>query len=121
MFFWALRPGEVLASSARDESGRALGVDDVGTCTNQVIIYLRGSKTDQRGQGQRITLNCCPDVQICPVNMLGQFLHLRPLVGDLLFIREDRSPLGIYQFRTVVLRALGGMGFAASVFGLHSF
>lgn len=120
MFFGALHPREVLAGSALDESGRALGVDDVGTCTGQVIVYLQQSKTDQRGWGQRIILNR-PNMQLCPVNILGRYLQGRPLVGGYLFIHEDQSPLTIYQFRAMVMWALEDMGFVSSDYGLHLF
>lgn len=55
LFFLAFRPREVLCQSSLDTSDRVLTMEDVAFEVGAVVLTLRFSKTDQRGQGKRLS------------------------------------------------------------------
>lgn len=120
-FFGALRVSELVASSKRDTSDRALHLDDVILGTNTILIKIRRSKTDQAGQGKQVQLHGCDDPKLCPIKALASFLEVRGQEAGFLFIHSDGSPLTKYQFWVVTSKALASLGLQGVQFGTHSF
>ncbi|XP_066489002.1 integrase/recombinase xerD homolog [Tiliqua scincoides] len=121
LFFGAFRPSEVLSISKFKPGDRALRWGDCVLGANHVSLFLRHSKTDQRGKGQWVHLKRSATVEICPVQAIVAYRRVAPQGAGPLFRHENASPLTIYQFRAVFHAALRGRSLAPDRFGLHSF
>lgn len=108
LFFGAFRPSEVLAWSVND-AGRALRYEDYCPKAGTITLWLRHSKTDQRGRGHWITLKLSPSESLYPVMMLLRYRAGGLLGPGLFFHHADGSPLES-QFRAMFNRALEAIG-----------
>jgi integrase len=69
----------------------ALDVDDVAETTDGLVVTIRGSKTDQEGDGASIGLPYGSDPQTCPVRTLRSWLDAAGIVEGPVF-RARRPP-----------------------------
>lgn len=121
LFFGAFRPSEVLSVSKFNPGDRALRWGDCQVGPNRVSLFLRHSKTDQRGRGQWVHLKKAAIGEICPVRAVAAYWRQAPQGAGPLFRHENALPMTVYQFRAVFHAALQRLGVAPGLFGLHSF
>ncbi|XP_067323906.1 uncharacterized protein [Anolis sagrei] len=120
-FFGALRVSELIPTSKKDLSQRALLFSDVTIRDEQLQIRVRSSKTDQRAMGSLISLSKCADDDICPVFAVTQFITIRGSTPGYFFCHQHGGPLTKYQFWTLTAKALKLLGLGHLKFGTHSF
>ena len=78
-FYGFLRVGEFTVSSKHSDSSRTLGRNDVWFESSDplpMIVRLRFSKTDQRGDSAILRFHSMLHPSFCPVNALAGYLHI---------------------------------------------
>lgn len=120
-FFGALRVGELMASSKKHGSRRALTLEDVQILSNSLEVRIRTLKTDQKGKGKIFSLAVCDDGELCPVAAMVRYLAVRGPSKGYLFCHADTSPLTRYQFWLVSGKAWVKLGLSGVQFGINSF
>ncbi|XP_067320361.1 integrase/recombinase xerD homolog [Anolis sagrei] len=120
-FFGALRVSELVATGKTDGSLKALLLSDVKLTQQGLQIFIRSSKTDQRGRGTEVSLAHCEDGDICPVRAVTEFMSARGVTPGYFFIHKDGFPLTRYQFWALTNKALKVLGLQQHKFGTHSF
>ncbi|XP_053117560.1 uncharacterized protein LOC128329827 [Hemicordylus capensis] len=120
-FFGAFRPSELLPRSGSSPRDRCLQYSDLTFGEGEARLFLRRSKTDQRGRGQTVRLVAAREVSVCPVAALRHYVGLAPFAGSCLFSHSDQTPLTQYQFLAVLRRALRAAGVPLQGLTLHSF
>lgn len=118
-FFGAFRLMELVAVNRTSPTG--LLFSEACFCEEYLLLWLRRSKTDQRGRGRWIRLNRFLGSPLCPVEALRLFLDVRPSCGVALLCHEDGSPLTKFQFNSVLRRSLVGLGCGNFKVSAHSF
>lgn len=118
-FFGAFRVGE-LVSPAKQVAG-GLKMQDVEVKRDRVLLKLGRSKTDQAGKGVKVQLFRLPGSGICPVQVVEEFLLIRPVGEGPLFVHEDRTFLSRFQFIAVFRKCIGAAGLDSRQFASHSF
>ena len=124
-----LRVSEFTVSSANGAVGRGLHLADIaftkaesqGQTTEQVVVTIRYSKTDQRGQSSSVVLPENKVKDMCPVYMLKQYLTLRTPGAGQLFWHFNKSPVTRYQFSTIVKKSLLSQHISSEGITSHSF
>lgn len=96
-------------------------VQEVGAGEDRVVLWLRKSKTDQRGKGMRAVLFSLPGLRVCPVSGVRAFMGVRPNKGGPFLLHEDGSYLSRFQFVAVARKCLRAAGFDCLQFASHSF
>ena len=102
-FFAMLRPGEVLLG---DNPSHTLRVQAVSLRSDRLVVTVPSSKTSHSPFTTELVAR--PDLAICPVQALRQYLHIRP-VGcsrDFLFVSGQSKPITTRQ----LIRTLRGAG-----------
>ncbi|XP_077779107.1 uncharacterized protein LOC144326415 [Podarcis muralis] len=120
-FFGALRIGEVVCDGGAFQARRGILLSDLTLSTNELLVQVRSSKTDQQGRGALLRLPAVQGPGPCPVRDTRRFLYLRPGSPGPLLIHADGSPLARHQFTRVMRRALAACGLPAGEFAAHSF
>ena len=122
-FFGFFRVSELLGQAQSLHRGRAgLLRKDIQLSNSTVAVNLRGSKTDQHGKGQTISLTQVGDApDVCPVRTLLQYLQDRPKSEDLLLVHRNSRPLTRYQFQAVLKKAAQFLGWPTYGYSSHSF
>ena len=106
---------------------------DVKIIGDKLEVFIRGSKTDQFQQGDRVPI-VRSGLSTCPVSMLERYFRVanidlsseqylfRPIVstknGESLRLSGS---LSYTRMREIVLQKLGSLGYNTQDFGLHSF
>lgn len=105
-----LRPGELVA----------LRQDDVRFTNSSLMLRLRTSKADQRGERKPLTI-VAVNSPCCPVFLLHNYLRIRAKFPDSLplFISKIGSPLSVSAVSSVVARMAQEDGLSGSFSG-HS-
>ena len=118
-FFGFFRISELIGQSKGGRGG--LEMSEVKMSTSRIKIHLRGSKTDQLGLGEVISLTRVPkEPTVCPVQSLSKFIDARPK-SEKLFVHLDGSVLTRYQFQAVLRKAAQFLGWQPQKFASHSF
>ncbi|XP_022103377.1 uncharacterized protein LOC110986066 [Acanthaster planci] len=123
-FFGFLRVGEFTVSRKSDDQSRILNYKDVwvlGSTPELLVIKLRFSKTDQRGESAELQFHRQPHSAICPVGATLQYLQVRPKVAGPFFCHFDHSPLTTYQFNRMLRACLEALNLSPQGFSSHSF
>ncbi|XP_033001330.1 integrase/recombinase xerD homolog [Lacerta agilis] len=120
-FFGALRVGEVVHEGDPGPLSRGLQLSDIQLSATELVVYIRRSKTDQRGKGAMVRLPATMQSGPCPVKDTKRFLDLRPPGSGPLLVHEDGSRLARQQFTRVMRMAIGACGLPAKEFAAHSF
>ena len=120
-FFGFLRVGELAVSSNSDHSA-VLRHSDIEIMSDRKSLQLkiRFSKTDQLGKGCIIEIGKVQGI-VCPVELMQEYLSVRPSRTGPLFIHFDGTPLSRYQFSAVLQKTIKLLGMQASHFKSHSF
>lgn len=114
-----LRVGEITVNSGL--AGHALLLENVTDVDPHTFeLFLPHSKTDQCGKGSRILVKCVQG-NTCPVNLLRQYVKVRPKTTGLLFIHFGGLPLTRYQFTKVLHKCLSILGIDSTTYKSHSF
>ncbi|XP_069092652.1 integrase/recombinase xerD homolog [Pleurodeles waltl] len=117
MFFGAFRVSELLGLS--EKSG--ILWREVRAVREGLALWVRQSKTDQKGLGVTVVLRRYPYKDICPVN-LGVQLRSKSVVSEgPVFCHADGRKVTAAQLLAILRKGLSGMGFDAERFGTHSF
>ena len=119
-YFGFLRAGEILT----DAMSSGLRPNDVQPDGNNIVIFIAGSKTDQKRLGQRVMLRTTHS-SVCPVAAyhkyrrsmvsLGLYSGARPM-----FRRKDGSSISQSMFRTQLRSCLVGIS-NPQLYNTHSF
>ena len=120
-FFGAYRLSEPVALARRSAGMACLRRQDITMEKDQMVIFLRWSKTDQEGKGVSSAIRCIPNQKVCAVHRVKHYLAMRPDTPGPLFMHEDGSCLSKYQFKTVLRAALHQAGLPARQFASNSF
>ena len=86
---------------------------------DNVFVNLKFSKTDQLGKGANIVL-ARTDTDVCPVNALMSYLHVRGPSPGPLFLLSDGTALTKGKLNTQLQHVLKQCGWPG-IFTLHSF
>jgi hypothetical protein len=70
-----------------------------------LLINVQHSKTDQMGKGTILQIGKL-NGPVCPFDLVGKYLRVRPQVQGPLFCHFDKSPLTRYQFTSVLSKAI---------------
>ena len=122
-FFGFFRVSELIGQGQSLSRGRTgIQKTDVRISNDKVVVKLRGSKTDQNGKGQSVSLpQVVESPDTCPVRVLLEYLQHRPKSGGLLLIHINSHPLSRYQFQAVLKKAAQFLGWPAQGYSSHSF
>lgn len=113
-----LRVSELAVYNSKATDG-VIALDDVIANKNMVSLHIRMSKTDQRGRGARIPIPITKSNTFLYFN-LRQYLMVRPNVPGPLFCHFNGSPLTVFQFRSVLKKALRFCGLDVARIKSHS-
>ena len=108
-YFGFFRVGEITASSKSADCSRIVGINDVvfeGGDQSVLLVQLRFSKTDQRGDAVTLRFQCTPELPLCPVRSILGYLEVRPARSGPLFIHANGSPVTAFQFRHMLKTSL---------------
>lgn len=94
---------------------------DVESAEDRVVLWLRQSKTDQRGKGVSVKLYKLPGSEVCPVRVVRDFMEVRPVGSGPFLVHGDGSCLSRFQFVAVFMKCLSAAGFDGRQFASHSF
>lgn len=121
-YFGLLRVGELVYTTYR-QTDQALNFNDIHLSKDltSVIVCIRKSKTNQVGRPVFLKLPSEAGPDICPVQALSAFVHIRPPQQGLLFVHADSRPLTRYQFNAVLAKVIKHLGLPVSQFKSHSF
>ena len=87
-----------------------------------VLINRSGSKTNQCGQSEVITIEQeALSPASCPVKALRQFIQIHPRNSEVLFVHFNGAPLSRQQFQSVLKKAARVLGWSVDGFSSHSF
>lgn len=124
-FFAFLRVGEFTANKRRNVTSPSLQINDISLTNDQLKLFIRKSKTDQRGYSNCIVVNRYLENDVtCPVLSLKKYLEIRPSLPNCqqLFIHIDGSCLTRYQVSAVLRKAVSFLNIPdADKFKSHSF
>ena len=104
----------------------ALDFEDVHHSPDGISLILRWSKTDQEGQGEKVSIPKGKKPATCPVTMLRQWLEFANIKSGPIFrpIRQNGrilpSRLTDRSVALIVKRHVGHAGFDAAEFSGHS-
>ena len=115
-----LRIGELAVSNRQTD--HTISISDVAFSHNgDLRVQIPSSKTDQLGAGCVIFLQCQPNSEICPCNLMRLFLKDRPPVPGPLFCHYNGKALTRYQFVSVLKKSLERIGVNGTRYSSHSF
>lgn len=77
--------------------------------TEELVINLRSSKTDQFNKGSTIVIPKASDIS-CAVISMRKYLEIRPRVDGPLFCHFNGEPLTRYQFSAILMKTLNLAG-----------
>ncbi|XP_038064538.1 uncharacterized protein LOC119739488 isoform X1 [Patiria miniata] len=123
-FFVFFRVGELTTASKSAGHERTLNFQDVWFASNDhsvLVVRLRFSKTDQRGDSVELRFHRDYHSPTCPVNMVSSYLLLRPHFAGPFFVHVDGTPLTTYQFSQMLRKSLVALGLPPQGFSPHSF
>jgi len=122
--FWGLfRIGELTVSSSKGRlATHTLLNTDVyfKSDTEELVINLRSSKTDQFNKGSTIVIPKASDIS-CAVISMREYLQIRPRVDGPLFCHFNGEPLTRYQFSAILIKTLNLAGVGGGNYKAHSF
>ncbi|XP_063423640.1 uncharacterized protein LOC134707625 isoform X2 [Mytilus trossulus] len=118
-FHGLFRVGELVVTNSLQ--GHTLQISDIHIVSGLLQVCITSSKTDQLGKGSNIWIYPQSDLNICPVNLVSEFIKLRPPVLGPLFCHFDGSPLSRYQFVTLLKNAIDLSGIDKTRYSSHSF
>lgn len=122
-FHGFLRIGEIVYTKA-GQVQQIIGIRDVKIHEIEqreaITININYSKTDQSGQGTPIVIKKT-DTQICPVQLLKNYLRERPDTNGPLFCHFNGKHVSRYQFSSVLNKALKVNGNKLDRYKSHSF
>ena len=113
-FFGLLRESEAMQLRSED-----VRLAQVGS-TQVVEILVRGSKTDQRGEGATVRLAGDGTSIGCPVTWVKAFKEVRRPAEVFFFHKLEGGPLAVTTPYHIVKRVLKELGVDATSFGSHS-
>ena len=110
----------MLGQSKGDRCG--LEITDVKISAARMRIHLHGSKTDQLGIGEVISLSSVSkEPAVCPIRAMSRLMDARPKSGNKIFVHLDGTDLTRYQFQAVLKKAAHFLGWQSEKFASHSF
>ncbi|VDI73212.1 Hypothetical predicted protein [Mytilus galloprovincialis] len=118
-FHGLFRVGELVVTNSLQS--HTLQLSDIHILSGLLQVCIPSSKTDQLGKGSNIWIYPQSDFNICPVNLVSEFIKLRPPVLGPLFCHFDGSPLSRYQFVTLLKKAIDLSGIDQTRYSSHSF
>jgi len=120
-FFGFLRVGELTVTSPFLRE-RVVSIDDVllDRPTGSLHLRIRGSKTDQDGQGHVIKMHKTGK-PLCPILSFEQFIIRRPNLQGPLFCHLNGTPVTRTQFSLVLKKALSSLQIDYGKYNTHSF
>lgn len=120
-FFGFLRVGEIAALSKSSNTSRIIQVSDVVFASDEVLITVHFSKTDQSGKSVTLQFTRCCSKQICPVTLIEKYMLQRPKVQGPLFCHLNGGPMTRYQFSAMLSKALKFLKLESPFIRSHSF
>lgn len=117
--FGALRVGEFTAPNKSSSS--FLLFSHVSMQPDGLRLFLCRSKTFGLGNGKWISLASSPNLLLCPVAHMANYIAVRPCFDGSFFIHQDLSPLTRYQFSAVLSSCIKRLNLAGLNFSSHSF
>ncbi|CAG2232678.1 unnamed protein product [Mytilus edulis] len=118
-FHGLFRVGELVVTNSLQS--HTLQLSDIHILNGLLQVCIPSSKTDQLGKGSNICIYPQLDLNICPVNLVSEFIKSRPPVLGPLFCHFDGSPLSRYQFVTLLKKAIDLSGIDQTRYSSHSF
>ena len=122
-FFGFMRTGEFTVTNT-SETERILGIADVSVDSREnprlVSLHLRYSKTDQFGEGVRISL-ARNDTELCPVAAVLAYIAVRPPIPGPLLVTTKRTALTRRVFVQRLQEILAAAGMNPAPYKGHSF
>lgn len=118
-FHGMLRIGELTVN--KGDNNHTVMINDIQITDVGLEINLKSSKTDQFGKGTVVQIFRGVDKIKCPVEILTNYLKVRPLVGGPLFYHFNKQPVTRYQFSALLKKCLSVLGLADTNYKSHSF
>ena len=121
-YFGLFRVSELVATSIYQTS-HALCANDVQfePSFEAIIICIRSSKTNQVGGPVRIRIPDSADNNLSCVQLMREYVQVRPKHGGFFFCHANGNPLTRSQFSGVLCKALKQCGFLSGSYKSHSF
>ena len=119
-YFGFLRVGE-FTLKPQINSANIIALSDVQQVSGKVHLRIRVSKADQSGRGEVLIISQNPDVQICPVRAMAQYLTVRPKLEGPLFVHLQGNILTAAQFSALLKKVIKAIGLDPAHFSAHSF
>ena len=122
-FYGFLRVGEFTCVNKKGDFSHVIQAGDVSLSQDksQINVILRSSKTDQGGRTAAISIGKNEKGGLCPVQVLSEFMSVRPCVGGPFFVHLDLTPLTSYQIGYMVKKGIKVLGLPPQSFSSHSF
>lgn len=116
-FFALLRVSEFTVSS---RNAVVLLETDIHLIDSQIMVHIKGSKTDQLGKGATIQIPLNTQTTTLFTH-LNQYLSIRPNVSGPFFCHLNAKPLTSYQFTSILHKTIKFIGLDTTSFKSHSF
>ncbi|CAG2196532.1 unnamed protein product [Mytilus edulis] len=119
-FHGFMRVGEITVD-CKNKQMHTVKFENIKLCDARLEVLLTSSKTDQFGSGTTIVISKQKNKNVCPVQIMANFIKVRPPYLGPLFCHFDGSPLTRYQFSALLKRSLSVIGIENNGFKSHSF
>ena len=117
-FFGFFRVGELVIT--KNNGHQVLKRNDIHINSDEILVHLRYTKTDQAGKGTQIKIHK-RDKGVCPLQLMTNYLQTRPQCEGPLFCHLDGRPLTRNQFSVVLKKALATNDIGYKLYNTHSF
>ena len=123
-FFGFLRVSEFTCPQKCGDFPRVLSAQDirlVGEKRETLEIKIRYSKTDQKGDSEKLSIENSVNMAVCPVRAISEFYAVGPRQRGLFFIHFGGDPLTFFQFNHILRQGIKAIGLSPNDFSSHSF
>ena len=121
-FFGFFRISELLGQENIHGQGRSPILLQHIQLSDNLVMHLSGSKTDQTFSGAQIVIDPVhTNPGVCPVRCMRSYLNMRSKTDGALFIHFGGNKLTRYQFHAVLKKCVARLGWLLGNFASHSF
>lgn len=116
-YYCCLRAGEAVASNTKEHTIKVEQIEFVGEQLHLTFLSYKHSIDIT----PIFSISKLSSPQFCPIELLKQYLEIRPPVNGPLFIHKNRSPVTRSNYSTMIKTVVSKLGLYPKKYNTHSF